>query len=101
PGPLVADSADATRDGADPRFELSRYGEKLASSAIRFDPLADALDGPPTLVDRLLDDHDRHCVRAHAPDVVGLTVPFPGNLYGALRIARVAKADRPAAKIVL
>ena len=40
-------------------------------------------------------------MRAHAPDVVGLTVPFPGNLYGALRIARVAKAERPAAKVVL
>ena len=40
-------------------------------------------------------------MRAHAPDVVGLTVPFPGNVYGALRIARVVKAERPAAKVVL
>jgi len=98
---FVDDVADVIRDGIDPRFELSRYGEKLASSAARFDPLADALDGPPTLVDRLLDDLARDCVRAHAPDVVGLTVPFPGNLYGALRIARVVKAERPATKVVL
>ena len=92
---FVDDLADVIRDGIDPRFELSRYGEKLASSAARFDPLADALDGPPTLVDRLLDELARDCVRAHAPDVVGLTVPFPGNLYGALRIARVVKATLP------
>src|SRR4051812_42291188 len=98
---FVDDLADVIRDGIDPRFELSRYGEKLASSAARFDPLADALDAPPTLVDRLLDDLARDCVRAHAPDVVGLTVPFPGNLYGALRIARVVKTERPAAKVVL
>jgi len=98
---FVDDIADVIRDGVDPRFELSRYGEKLASSAARFDPLADALDGPPTLVARLLDGLARDCVRAHAPDVVGLTVPFPGNLYGALRIARVAKTELPAAKIVL
>jgi radical SAM superfamily enzyme YgiQ (UPF0313 family) len=98
---FIDDLADVIRDGIDPRFELSRYGEKLASSAARFDPLADALDAAPTLVDRLLDELARDCVRAHAPDVVGLTVPFPGNLYGALRIARVAKAERPAAKIVL
>ena len=98
---FVDDVADVIRDGIDPRFELSRYGEKLASSAARFDPLADALDGPPTLVDRLLDDVARDCVRAHAPDVVGVTVPFPGNLYGALRIARVAKATCPAVKVVL
>jgi radical SAM superfamily enzyme YgiQ (UPF0313 family) len=98
---FIDDLADVIRDGIDPRFELSRYGEKLASSAARFDPLADALDGPPTLVDRLLDEIARDRLRAHAPDVVGLTVPFPGNLYGALRIARVAKAEHPAAKVVL
>ncbi|HEY7376505.1 MAG TPA: radical SAM protein, partial [Polyangia bacterium] len=96
---FIDDLADVIRDGIDPRFELSRYGEKLASSAARFDPLADALDAPPTLVDRLLDELARDCVRAHAPDVVGLTVPFPGNLYGALRIARVVKAELPAAKV--
>jgi radical SAM superfamily enzyme YgiQ (UPF0313 family) len=98
---FIDDLADVIRDGIDPRFELSRYGEKLASSAARFDPLADALDGPPTLVDRLLDEAARDRIRAHAPDLVGLTVPFPGNLYGALRIARVAKAELPAAKVVL
>jgi radical SAM superfamily enzyme YgiQ (UPF0313 family) len=98
---FIDDVADVIRDGIDSRFELSRYGEKLASSAARFDPLADALDDPPTLVDRRLDELARDCVRAHAPDVVGLTVPFPGNLYGALRIARVVKAERPATKVVL
>jgi radical SAM superfamily enzyme YgiQ (UPF0313 family) len=98
---FVDDLADVVRDGIDPRFELSRYGEKLASSATRFDPLADALRAPPTLVDRLLDELARDRLRAHAPDVIGLTVPFPGNLYGALRIARVAKAELPAAKVVL
>ena len=85
---FVDDLADVIRDGIDPRFELSRYGEKLAASAGTFDPLAEALDGPPTLVDRRLDDLARDCVAARArPDLVGLTVPFPGNLYGALRIA--------------
>jgi len=98
---FVDDLADVIRDGIDPRFELSRYGEKLASSAARFDPLADALDDAPTLVDRTLDDLARDCVRAQAPDVVGLTVPFPGNLYGALRIARIVKTERPATKVVL
>ena len=33
---FVDDLADVIRDGIDPRFELSRYGEKLASSAARF-----------------------------------------------------------------
>jgi len=98
---FVDDVADAIRDGVDPRFELSRYGERLASSAPTFDELAEALAAPPTLVDELLDELTRQWVRAQAPDVVGLTLPFPGNVYGGLRIARVVKAERPDAVVVL
>ncbi len=98
---FVDELADVVRDGIDPRFELSRYGEKLAESAASFDALAEALDGPATLVDETLDALAAEQVRAHAPDVVGLTVPFPGNVYGALRIARVVKAQWPAIKVVL
>ena len=35
----VDDLADVWRMGIDPRFELARYGEKLAASAPTFDPL--------------------------------------------------------------
>jgi radical SAM superfamily enzyme YgiQ (UPF0313 family) len=98
---FIDDLADVVRDGIDPRFELSRYGEKLAASAATFDALAEGLDAPPTLVDDCLDRLTREWVVERAPDVVGLTVPFPGNLYGALRIARVVKAERPAAKVVI
>jgi hypothetical protein len=52
----LADLADAVRDGIDPRFELSRYAEKLAVSAPTFDPLHAALQQPPTLVDRMLQE---------------------------------------------
>jgi radical SAM superfamily enzyme YgiQ (UPF0313 family) len=98
---FIDDLADVVRDGIDPRFELSRYGEKLAASAATFDALAEGLAAPPTLIDDYLDRLTRDWVRDRAPDVVGLTVPFPGNLYGALRIARVVKAERPAAKVVI
>ncbi len=97
----VDDLADVVRDGIDPRFELSRYGEALASSAPSFDPLRDALEGEPTLVDELLDAITAELLDAHRPDVVGITAPFPGNVYGALRIGRVVKARAPAARVVL
>jgi radical SAM superfamily enzyme YgiQ (UPF0313 family) len=98
---FVDDLADVVREGIDPRFELSRYGEKLAESAASFDALAEALDAAPTLVDEMLDALATEQLRAHAPDVVGLTVPFPGNVYGALRIARAVKTQRPQAQVVL
>jgi radical SAM superfamily enzyme YgiQ (UPF0313 family) len=98
---FVDDLADVIQAGIDPRFELSRYGEKLASSAPTFDALAGALDEAPSLVDGMLDDLTRAWLRAHEPDLVGLSVPFPGNVYGALRIARVVKQERPRTRVVL
>jgi hypothetical protein len=97
----IDDLADVIRDGIQPHFELSRYGEHLAASAATFDALHEALEGEPTLVDTALDDVARELCAAHHPELVGLTVPFPGNVYGAFRIARAIKAASPATRIVL
>jgi len=97
----IDDLADAWRDGIDPRFELARYGERLAASAPTFEPLEEALLAEPTLVDEALDEIARELVAQHRPDVVGLSVPFPGNVYGAFRIARVMREVAPQAKLVL
>ena len=92
PASTSTTSPTRSRDGIDPRFELSRYGERLAASAPTFDPLHAALEGAPTLVDAMLDELAAELVATHRPDLVGLTVPFPGNVYGAFRIARAVKA---------
>jgi radical SAM superfamily enzyme YgiQ (UPF0313 family) len=97
----VDDLADVVRAGIDPRFELSRYGEGLAASAATFDELHAALEGPPTLIDAWLDEITATMLERHAPDVVALTVPFPGNVYGAFRIARVVKRARPSTVVVV
>jgi radical SAM superfamily enzyme YgiQ (UPF0313 family) len=97
----IDDLADVIRDGIHPDFELSRYGERLAASAPTFDPLRSALEGEPTLVDEMLDELAAELYARHRPDVVGLTAPFPGNVYGAFRIARALKAVAPAIRIVL
>ncbi|MGZ3426001.1 MAG: B12-binding domain-containing radical SAM protein, partial [Polyangia bacterium] len=97
----IDDIADALRDGIDARFELSRYGERLAASAPTFDPLRAALEGPPTLVDTMLDEITRELAAEHRPDLVGLTIPFPGNVYGAFRIARALRQAAPATRIAI
>ena len=94
----VDDVADAIREGIDPRFELSRYAEKLAESAASFDPLAAALAGPPTLVDEITDAIGAELCARHRPDVVGISAPFPGNVYGAFRLARAIRRARPATR---
>ena len=86
------DIADVIREAADPRFEFVRYAESLAQSQASFEPLAQALGAVPTLVDRLLIQLTHAAIERHRPRVVLVSVPFPGAVYGALRIAQAIKA---------
>ncbi len=95
------DLADVIREGLDPRFGFARYAEQLAVTAPRFEPLQRALAGRLTLVDRMLVDLTTALVAETSPTLVGLTVPFPGTLYGALRIARQLRQLRPRTRIAL
>ena len=95
------DVADVLRDAVDPRFEFVRYAESLAMSQPSFEPLAAALAAPPTLVDRTLQALALRALDEHRPDVVLVSVPFPGAVYGAFRIAQAIKAARPATRIAL
>src|SRR4051812_19722719 len=85
------DIADVLRDAADERFEFVRYAERLAANQPTFEPLARALAAAPTLVDRTLEALALEALERHAPDVVLLSVPFPGSVYAALRIAQEIK----------
>ncbi len=96
----VDDLADVWRLGIDPRFELARYGERLAASAPSFTPLQEALDAEPTLIDSILDALTLRLI-GQPPDVVALTAPFPGNVYGAFRMARTIRAHAPGATLIL
>jgi hypothetical protein len=95
------DLADVVRDAIDPRFEFVRYAESLAASQPQFDPLYAALEAPPNLLDAALHDLTLAVLAQHRPNLVLLTVPFPGNVYGAFRIAQSIKRADPATTIVL
>jgi len=95
------DLADVIRDAVDPHFQFVRYGEQLATSQAHFDPLAQALATPPHLLDQELAELTLTTVAAHAPTLVLLSVPFPGAVYGALRIAQTIKTHHPSVKIAL
>ena len=91
----IDDLADVITRGVDPEFSLSRYGEKLAASQANFDAMNLALNRAPTLIDQLIVEVLEPELLKHQPDVILLTVPFPGCLYGALAIAREAKKRNP------
>lgn len=89
------DLADVLREAGDPRFEFVRYAESLAMAQPSFEPLAKALAAPATLVDETLKRLTLDTVARHQPQVVLLSVPFPGSVYAAFRIAQTIKAAHP------
>jgi len=95
------DLSDVLHDAVDDRFEFVRYAESLASSQPTFTPLADALQAKPTLIDLHLQELTTEAINHHHPDLVLLSVPFPGAMYAALRIAQEIKKFSPAIKIAL
>ncbi len=95
------DLADVIRDAIDPRFEFVRYAESLAASQPTFDRLQTALNAPHNLVDESLHTLTLEALSQHRPTLVLITAPFPGNVYGAFRIAQTAKQAHPAIVTVL
>ncbi|MDO9158716.1 MAG: radical SAM protein [Burkholderiaceae bacterium] len=108
------DLADVLKDAVDPRFEFVRYAEKLAAAQASFQPLAQALAAPTNLIDDILIFETKQAFSlagigfsaipangTSAPDVVLLSVPFPGAVYAAFRIAQCIKAHYPATVTVL
>ena len=95
------DLADVLRDAIDPRFEFVRYAESLASSQPSFELLAQALAQKSNLMDAVLHDLTLAALEKHQPQLIVLSVPFPGAMYGALRIAQSIKAHSPQVRIAL
>ena len=95
------DLADVLRDAVDSRFEFVRYGESLAGSQATFEPLATALAAPLTLMDEMLQALTLKAIEKHQPTLVLLSVPFPGAVYAAFRIAQCIKQHHPHIHIAL
>src|ERR1700733_2454234 len=95
------DLADVIRDAIDPRFEFVRYAESLAASQPTFDQLQTALNAPHNLVDAFLHTLTLEALSRCQPSLVLITAPFPGNVYGAFRIAQTIKQTHPATVTVL
>ncbi|MCV2351630.1 B12-binding domain-containing radical SAM protein [Paucibacter sp. Y2R2-4] len=95
------DLADVLRDAVDPRFEFVRYAESLSTSQPTFEPLAEALAAPLNLVDETLRELTLAAVAKHQPQLLLVSVPFPGAVYAAFRIAQAVKAAHPDIVIAL
>jgi hypothetical protein len=94
------DIADVAAE-LDPNFGFSRYAEKLASSLSDFETIKEELEDGRSLFFQWLEELTDAVTQKYRPEMVVLTVPFPGCLLGSLSIARRIRQMAPGVKVVL
>lgn len=98
---FINDLCAVIKEGVDPHFEVSRYGEKLASSNPSFDDLYHQLHQSPLYTDDIIESLVSQYLSEEQPTIIGITVPFPGNMLGALKIAKYCKKINPLITVIL
>jgi hypothetical protein len=84
-----------------PQFGFSKYAERVARTAVSFDPIQEVLEAPDNYLDQVLLRVTARYFEERPPLLLGLTVPFPGNLYGALKVGQWVKRHYPHTSIAL
>lgn len=97
----LEDLGDFLQEAIDPHFGFSRYAERLGRTATHFDELLTELQKPDTLITVFMHELLGKKMGAYQPSIVCLSVPFPGNLFGALKCGQYLKKHYPDVKIVM
>lgn len=97
----LEDLADLITNRIDSRFGFSRYAEKLGRSASSFDALDDQLTRAPEFIDRIMIPLLEKKIDMVRPSLAAISVPFPGNLYSALRCGKWIRENRPDIKVTM
>ncbi|MBK7763581.1 MAG: radical SAM protein [Bacteroidetes bacterium] len=98
---FLEDLSDYLKECLDEHFGFSRYAERLARSANSFDTLYEALQNEPSFIDEILIEILSEKVEKLQPDLICLSIPFPGNLYSGLRIGQWVKGNTSSTKVVM
>lgn len=95
----LEDLSDFITEVVDPHFGFSRYAERLGMSAHSFDPLHLELQKPSTYITDMMLDLLKQSVEKFRPTLVCFSVPFPGNLFAALKCGQWLKQNHPEIRI--
>jgi hypothetical protein len=97
----LEDLSDFIVECVDSNFGFSRYAERLGRSANSFDMLYAHLQEPETYIDKISLSILEERLQTVRPKLVCFSVPFPGNLYSALRCAQYITQRHPTIKTVM
>lgn len=91
----LEDMADLIVESIDPDFGFSRYAEKIAVAASEFDEIHENIEAEPHFIDELIIEELEKALTKFQPNMVAVSIPFPGNLYGALKVGQHLKLNYP------
>lgn len=97
----LEDLSDLIIECTDSNFGFSRYAERLGRSANSFNELYSELQKELTFIDKITIDIISKRVVEIQPKLVLVSVPFPGNLYSAFRVAQFLKTNHPTIKVAM
>ena len=92
---FIEEIGDFIQANVDEFFAFTKYAEQIATSATSFDPLDELLTYQPTLIEDEMFNILEAQIEKHAPNLVCFTIPFPGNLFAALRSSQFIKQFFP------
>ncbi|WP_159018177.1 B12-binding domain-containing radical SAM protein [Algibacter sp. L3A6] len=88
---FIEEIGDFIQANVDEFFAFTKYAEQIATSASSFNQLDEFLSYQPTLIEEQMLDILVAQIENHNPNLVCFTIPFPGNLFAALRCAQFIK----------
>lgn len=96
---FIEELGDFITANVDEFFAFTRYAEQIATSASSFNQIEEFLNYEPTIIENQLLLLLANQLEEQHPDLVAFTVPFPGNLFSALRCAQFIKNNYPRTKV--
>jgi radical SAM superfamily enzyme YgiQ (UPF0313 family) len=97
----MEDLGDLITECIDPHFGFSRYAEHLGRYANEFDDMETELSKPNSFIDNILIELLDKKIQDFHPDLLAISVPFPGNLFSAFRCGQFVKTNYPNIKIAM
>ncbi len=96
---FIEEIGDFIQANVDEFFAFTKYAEQIATAATSFDQLDELLTYQPTLIEDEMMNILEEQIDKHTPILVCFTIPFPGNLFAALRCAQFIKQFFPGIKV--
>ncbi|MGB0895906.1 MAG: B12-binding domain-containing radical SAM protein [Flavobacteriaceae bacterium] len=96
---FIEELGDFIQANVDEFFSFTRYAEQVSTSASSFNGLDEFLQYDPTIIEAEMLTLLEVQLKTHKPNLVCFSIPFPGNLFAALRCAQYIKSHHPNIKV--